>query len=110
MFHCAAGKDRTGVLSALLLDVLGVGWSAIASDYAMTAAGLEPVLARLAAQPPYREMLAGYTVEEHLPHPDVMLDFLMRLDRGYGGAAGWLTRHGVSEAVLQRFRDATLTP
>ena len=91
MFHCAAGKDRTGVLSALLLDVLGVPHDAIAEDYAMSAAGIGPILARLAAQPPYERMLAGYTVEEHLPDPNVMLDFLTRL----GGASRWLTRHGV---------------
>jgi protein-tyrosine phosphatase len=105
MFHCAAGKDRTGVLSALLLDVLGVPHDVIASDYAMSAAGIRPILARLAAQPPYERMLAGYVVEEHIPDPDVMLDFLARL----GGAAGWLTRHGVPDAQLERFRTAMLT-
>jgi hypothetical protein len=104
MFHCAAGKDRTGVLSALLLDVLDVPHHAIAEDYAMTAAGIGPILARLAAQPPYERMLAGYTVEEHLPDPNVMLDFLTRL----GGATRWLTRHGVPAERLERFRSAML--
>ena len=105
MFHCAAGKDRTGVLSALLLDVLDVPHDAIAEDYAMSAAGIGPILARLAAQPPYERMLTGYTVEEHLPDPNVMLDFLTRL----GGASAWLTRHGVPGDRLERFRTAMLT-
>jgi protein-tyrosine phosphatase len=104
MFHCAAGKDRTGVLSALLLDVLGVPHDVIAEDYAMSAAGIGPILARLAAQPPYERMLAGYTVEDHLPDPNIMLDFLARL----GGAAGWLSRHGVPGERLERFRTAML--
>jgi protein tyrosine/serine phosphatase len=102
MFHCAAGKDRTGVLSALLLDVAGVTHDAIAEDYALSAAGLEAVLARLAAQAPYEKMLAGYTVEDNVPVPGVMLDFLDRL----GGARSWLLGHGVSEQRLERFRTA----
>ena len=111
MFHCAAGKDRTGVLSALLLDVLGVPHDAIAEDYAMSAAGTGPILARLAAQPPYERMLAGYTVEEHLPDPNVMLDFLARL----GGVLQWLTRHGVpgergSSASARRCSRTRLPP
>jgi protein-tyrosine phosphatase len=109
MFHCAAGKDRTGVLSALLLDVLGVPHAAIADDYAMSAAGIEPILARLAAQPPYERMLAGYTLEEHIPDPEVMLAFLRRLDEKFGGAEGWLLSHGVQTESLARFRGAMLT-
>jgi protein-tyrosine phosphatase len=106
MFHCAAGKDRTGVLSALLLDVLGVRREGIAEDYAMSAAGIERVLARLAAQPPYQRILADCTLEEHIPNPQVMLDFLGRLDTAYGRATGWLCRHGVEAERLDRFRSA----
>ena len=69
-----------------------------------TAAGIGPNHARQAAQPPYERMLAGYTVEEHLPDPNVMLDFLTRL----GGTSRWLTRHGVPAERLERFRSAML--
>ncbi len=108
MFHCAAGKDRTGVLSALLLDVAGVLPEAIAEDYAMSAVGIEAVLARLAGQRPYERMLADYAVEEHLPHPEFMVDFLRRLHETHGGAASWLGRHGVEAEQLERFRAAIL--
>jgi hypothetical protein len=50
-------------------------------------------------------MLAGYTVDEHLPDPNIMLDFLARLGR----ASEWLTRHGVSADRLERIRTAMLT-
>ena len=35
MFHCAAGKDRTGVVAAIVLDVLGVRDDDIATDYSL---------------------------------------------------------------------------
>ncbi len=41
MFHCAAGKDRTGVLAALVLSSLGVPRSVVLADYGLTADGME---------------------------------------------------------------------
>ncbi|KFX94755.1 hypothetical protein V490_04194 [Pseudogymnoascus sp. VKM F-3557] len=43
LFHCAAGKDRTGVLAALILKVAGAPNDAIAHDYLLTRVGTEPV-------------------------------------------------------------------
>jgi protein-tyrosine phosphatase len=109
MLHCAAGKDRTGVLAALLLDVLGVGHAAIAEDYAMSAGAVAPVLARLSAQAPYREMLRDYDVAAHMPDPDVMLAFLRRLQDTHGGARGWLLGHGVDGRWLDAFAESMLS-
>ena len=106
MFHCAAGKDRTGVLSALLLDTLGVTRDAIADDYAMSADAVEPILARLSVQDPYRKMLKGYDPAEHMPEREHMLEFLERL----GGAAAWLLAQGVDPALIERFRSTLLEP
>jgi len=47
LFHCAAGKDRTGVVAALLLSVLGVPDDDIVEDYMLSAASVGPVTARL---------------------------------------------------------------
>lgn len=41
MIHCTAGKDRTGVLGALILDLTGVDKDTIAQEYALTESGLE---------------------------------------------------------------------
>ncbi|GAA5190682.1 hypothetical protein GCM10023322_46420 [Rugosimonospora acidiphila] len=65
--HCAAGKDRTGVLVALLLAVAGVAAADIAEDYALT--------------------------DGCSPAP--MLNTLDHLDRRYGGADGYLAEAGV---------------
>ena len=108
MFHCAAGKDRTGVLSALLLDLLGVPHDAIADDYAMSGDAVVPILERLSQQTPYRKMLEGYDPAAHMPDREVMLEFLNRLHDRHGGAAAWLHGHGVDPALIERFRAALL--
>jgi protein tyrosine/serine phosphatase len=108
LFHCAAGKDRTGVLSALLLDVLGVHRSAIAEDYAMTSEGLPRVLERLVAMKPYRRMLEGTVPSDHEARAENMIAFLQALDERHGGAEAWLAHHGLSPDVVARFRDAML--
>jgi hypothetical protein len=41
VFHCTAGKDRTGLLAALLLSAIGVRREHVLADYALTAAGIE---------------------------------------------------------------------
>lgn len=47
MFHCSAGKDRTGVLAALVLDVLGVPDHQIAADYHLSALAMDQLVAWL---------------------------------------------------------------
>jgi len=55
LFHCTAGKDRTGVIAAVLLKLIGATDTAIATDYALTRVGREParkmVMARLSKEP-----------------------------------------------------------
>jgi hypothetical protein len=109
LFHCAAGKDRTGVLSALLLDVLGVPHEVIAEDYAYTALALSQVLERLQQIEPYRANLAGSVAADHEPHATTMTAFLHELQRRHGGSEAWLVAEGVDPAVVTRFREAMLT-
>ncbi|RCG30652.1 protein-tyrosine-phosphatase [Sphaerisporangium album] len=92
--HCAAGKDRTGVVSALALSVAGVTREAIVADYAATGDRLERVLARLRASTTYRDDLDAQPAENHLPRPEYMEYFLGVLDETYGGPLGWLERNG----------------
>src|SRR6185295_8665530 len=53
VYHCAAGKDRTGVVSAVLLGILGVRDEVIVVDYAATQASLEAIVERLMAAEGY---------------------------------------------------------
>jgi len=47
VFHCAAGKDRTGVLAAVLLSILGVDEAIVVEDYALSAPAVERMVRRL---------------------------------------------------------------
>lgn len=107
LFHCAAGKDRTGVVAALLLSVLGVSDADIVEDYVLSAASVEPVLARLVAMELYAEMLAGSEVADQLPRADYMASLLAGL-ADQGGAEGWLVGHGLPVEALDDFRAELL--
>jgi protein-tyrosine phosphatase len=108
LFHCAAGKDRTGVIAALVLSVLGVEADQIVADYVLTEAALEPILARLAAAGPYAEMLAGSSYDDQLPRAQHMHGFLEWLEE-QGGASSWLHEHGLGHEHLDAFQKELLT-
>lgn len=95
--HCAAGKDRTGVVVALALEAVGVTREAIITDYAQTGDRLEAILARLKASSTYAADLDGRPADSHLPHPFIMEKFLLGVDELYGGTQAWLTANGWSE-------------
>lgn len=96
--HCAVGKDRTGVVSALLLDLAGADDDAIVQDYLMTGERLVPVLMRLGSRPAYAH-LATPDWPAQQPNEEAMRRFLDYL-RTRGGAAHWLVDHGVDSETL----------
>ncbi|MEV0202391.1 tyrosine-protein phosphatase [Nonomuraea sp. NPDC050691] len=107
--HCAAGKDRTGVLSALALEAAGVTRQAIVEDYVATGERLEPVLRRLRSSSTYRDDLDSRPADDHMPRPRYIQQFLSVLDERFGGPMGWLGAHGWTaqdtEAMRARLRD-----
>ena len=104
LVHCAAGKDRTGVVVALALDAAGVSRETIVSDYLATGDRIDAIFARLLASPTYRPELEGQDPETHAPEPGTMERVLQLLDEEHGGAAGWLAAHGLTDAELARLR------
>jgi protein tyrosine/serine phosphatase len=104
--HCAAGKDRTGVVVALSLAVAGVPHEEIVADYAMTAEIIDALVAKLAASPTYAEDMERREVASHTPRAETMERVLTLLDERFGGAACWLRDHGFGddEQALLRAR------
>jgi protein tyrosine/serine phosphatase len=92
--HCAAGKDRTGVMSALALAVADVEPEAIVEDYVLTGERLDAILTRLRSTPTYAADLDGHPAGSHRPRAEAMEAFLGYLDDGFGGPLGWLASHG----------------
>jgi protein tyrosine/serine phosphatase len=110
VFHCTAGKDRTGVLSALVLDCLGVERATIVDDYMHTAAVLHLILDRLRQHPVYGTHLAAAAGQPARfgVEAETMNDFLDGVDERYGGAAGWARSQGISDDVLDQLRAILL--
>jgi protein tyrosine/serine phosphatase len=104
VLHCAAGKDRTGVTVALILDAVGVEREAVIADYAASAEVIEAVVARLASSPTYGPDLVGTTTAQHAPDPATMRALLAEVDETDGGAAAWLQAHGLTDDELSALR------
>jgi protein tyrosine/serine phosphatase len=109
VFHCAAGKDRTGVVAALVLDMLGVEHEEIVADYAATAVNLDKVLERVRASQTFREMgLLDLKAAILRAEPETMREFLRRLTTSFGGAATWARERGFEQATIDRLQDTLL--
>ena len=87
LFHCAAGKDRTGIIAMLLLSVMNVAREDIVADY---------------------EISRGYILEftadisgSHWSNMDKLLDIIQNK---YGGVEEYLLKHGLEKYYLQKLR------
>jgi hypothetical protein len=101
---CAAGKDRTGVVIALLLDLVGVPAPVIVEDYAMSAryfSAPESVV----HPPDWRHA----PLELQSP-PEHMATTLRHLDEVHGGARALLRREGIPDADIDRLIDRLTEP
>ena len=109
VFHCSAGKDRTGVVAALLLATLGVEDRHIADDYHLSARAIDRIVAS------YDVPVAGDAVAMvAVPPaflacpPEAILGFLDRLRERHGSTDGYLASIGIGGPTLAALRDALL--
>jgi len=109
VFHCAAGKDRTGVISAILLGLLGVPDEVIVADYVATRENLDAIVERLNSLEGYRAMLAALPPETMHANPETMVEFLERLRDAHGSFEDYVVGAGVPAALVDRLRDRLLT-
>jgi protein tyrosine/serine phosphatase len=108
VFHCMAGKDRTGVLSALVLDCLGVVRSAIVADYVQTGARLHLIVERLRQHPVYGQNMPAAPTAPITVDGSTIERFLDGVDIRYGGATEWARAAGVSSDTLDALRRCLL--
>ncbi|HEX4091788.1 MAG TPA: tyrosine-protein phosphatase [Trebonia sp.] len=95
--HCAAGKDRTGVVIALALSVAGVEPEVIVADYAATNERLDAIIERLARSKMYGRDISSRPVRAHEARAETMQAFLEQLDARYGGLKPWLADQGFTD-------------
>ena len=109
LVHCHAGKDRTGLLVALLLHVAGVPEPTIVADYVVSDQYLQPL---------YAEILGGIgdpvrraVVADRLHcRPETMTGVFAHLRQQHGGVEPFLERAGLSSEDMARLRERVVTP
>jgi protein-tyrosine phosphatase len=99
LFHCAAGRDRTGVMSALLLGLVGVTDGQIAMDYVQSNRNARRVTRKLAENPLYANHDHDRP-EVILLHERTILNFMRLLREKYTGPVQFCRECGVSEATI----------
>lgn len=108
VFHCVAGKDRTGVVAAVLLGLLGVEDDDIVADYALTEEVMPAMIERWRRgpnQPPVEELPAHILRAE----ADTMRRLLAILEEEYGSIAGYAAAGGIDPDFVRALRRTLLT-
>jgi protein-tyrosine phosphatase len=109
--HCAAGKDRTGVLVAVLLALLGVDDETIAADYALSARAMAELAERLIARnPENREFIETVGQEALSATPQNITALLGALRRQHGSVAAYAAVNGAGPEVVAALRETLLEP
>jgi protein-tyrosine phosphatase len=107
LIHCVGGKDRTGLITALVLRDAGVAIPDIAADYAKSEANLAPRHAAWLAAAP--DEAAVHRLRILLPTPaSAMAEVLETVEARHGSVAGYLQAGGVSAEALERLRGRLL--
>jgi protein-tyrosine phosphatase len=102
LVHCAAGKDRTGVIVSIALSLVGVTRDAVVADYARSAEKIELIRDRLLNTELYSTDIARRSLDSMVPHAGNMERFLDRIDREYGGIHGLAMTIGFDEESVAR--------
>ena len=108
VFHCSAGKDRTGVLAAMVLLAMGIVDEDVVEDYALSAPLMHEIRARMTSDPdtgPGVKDLPDFNWEASA---ESMTVFLSLLRREYGSAEGYLRAHGAGSSLVDRLKAALL--
>ena len=103
LFHCSAGKDRTGMIAALLLDLAQVDQELIIANYTESVRNLGPLIEKFAQEndPKLRAFLSSNRID--------IEPFLKNLENQYGGSEGYLQVIGLSEKNIEDLRESFLT-
>jgi protein-tyrosine phosphatase len=108
LFHCGAGKDRTGVLASMLLSFVGAADEDIIADYVLTELDGEEFRRHLYSHPDITQEEKKRLSFTWWARPEYMQTFLDGLRKEYGGAAGYLKMLGAEKTLIKRLEKALL--
>jgi protein tyrosine/serine phosphatase len=107
--HCMGGKDRTGLVSALLLRLAGVGLEAIGEDYSLSADNLAPLSEQWLAEATDEAEREKRRRLAHTP-AEAMISVVEEIERRYGDVASYLRAAGLTDAQVERLRERLVDP
>jgi protein-tyrosine phosphatase len=108
IFHCAIGKDRTGILAAILLNILGAGDEDIITDYSLSAPYMAELIGRKDSEPEIAQAVKVLPAYFWEAAPESMALFLAELRREYGSARGYVEAQGAEPSLIERLEAALL--
>lgn len=108
VFHCAAGKDRTGIVAALVLGILGVDEATIADDYARSGEVMSLMVQRHHAAAEAGGGVAEVAEQRYPVDPSTMATLLAELRSRHGSIAGYAIDSGLESAAVDRLRAELL--
>jgi protein-tyrosine phosphatase len=110
VFHCTAGKDRTGLLAAVLLSVLGVPEETVVADYALSGEAMARLRAKLMLKYPDGKDVIADLDEVFSADPTNMVNLFVYLRQTYGSIEGYAEAIGVAGPTVDGLRAALLEP
>jgi protein-tyrosine phosphatase len=109
VFHCAAGKDRTGLLAALLLGSLGVSHDDIVADYELTVEGMARFRAWADREwPEWAARMASMPKAFGAALPEAMREIIDELSAQHGSIRNYVRSIGVSDETLATLESVLL--
>jgi protein tyrosine/serine phosphatase len=107
--HCFAGKDRTGLVAAVLLRLAGVDHATIGADYALTAENLRPRWEIWLNEAADEQQRAKLEKLQHTP-AEAMTRVVQEIERRYGDIASYLRAAGLTDEQVDRLRERLVAP
>ena len=110
VFHCTAGKDRTGVLSAVVLSLLGVDEPTVVADYALSGEAMARLRAKLILKYPDGRDSIENLDQVFSADPQQMEQLLDYLEERYGSIDAYVAGLGAGPGVVEGLRAELLEP
>jgi len=110
VFHCAAGKDRTGLIGAIILEVCGVERAVVVEDFLLTNDRMDTMIDRHRVHAEDRVKEPEIAVQTLFPTVENVSLTLAGIDDAYGGAADYLAGAGLGTDGVAALRDRLVDP
>ena len=98
LYNCFFGKDRTGILTMLLLSIAGVAKEDIIADYQQTYTYVKPYILT------HADILWDTNSEKHYSLPETMEELIERLEEKHGSIIGYIKATGITDDAIERIR------